>query len=247
MTRRWGRDGGPPLVIGHRGASALELENTLPAFRRARADRADGVELDVLRCASGEVLVFHDDDLRRLAGRSERLESMTLAAVRGVTLKSGAVISTLDEALEEIGPDLLVNVELKVRETQTGHRLASAVADVLRRHSGLRRILVSSFHPVALGWFRAALTDCATGLLFGPAQSRWLRDAWSRFALRPLALHPEHTLVDDASIRRWHGEGYAVHTWTVDDPTELSRVIACGIDAIITNDPAKTREALGLG
>ena len=69
--RRWGKaaNGRGPLVVGHRGASASELENTLAAFRRARADGADGVELDVQRARTGEVVVFHDDNLARLAGR----------------------------------------------------------------------------------------------------------------------------------------------------------------------------------
>ena len=244
MIRRWGRDGGPTLVLGHRGASAHALENTLTAFRRARADGADGVELDVRLCASGEVVVFHDDDLKRLADRPERVAGMPFAALREVSLTGGERIPSLDEVLEEIGPDLLVNVELKVRETESGHRLAGATAAILRRQPALRRILVSSFHPAALGWFRAALPDCATGLLFGPSQSRWLRGAWSRVVLRPMALHPEHTLVDDESVRRWHGEGHAVHAWTVDDPVELLRVAACGVDGVIANDPALARTTL---
>jgi len=64
---------GQPLVIAHRGASAAALENTVEAFARARADGADGVELDVLACASGQIVVFHDDDLTRLGGRPERV------------------------------------------------------------------------------------------------------------------------------------------------------------------------------
>jgi glycerophosphoryl diester phosphodiesterase len=247
VVRRWGRDGGPTLILGHRGASAHAVENTLAAFRRARADGADGVELDVMTCADGEVVVFHDDDLTRLASRAERIAAMPLSALREVRLEGGEGIPTLEEVLEELGPELLVNVELKVRETESGRRLVGAVAAILRRQPALRRILVSSFHPAALGWFRAVLPDCASGLLFGPAQSRWLRDAWSRVVLRPLALHPEHTLVDDRSVRRWHGEGHAIHVWTVDDPVELLRVAACGVDGIITNDPAAARTTLAHG
>src|SRR5215831_13243570 len=62
--RMWARrPAGQPLVLAHRGASAVALEITVEAFARARADGADGVELDVLACATGEVVVFHDDDL----------------------------------------------------------------------------------------------------------------------------------------------------------------------------------------
>src|SRR5262245_30116342 len=62
-----------PLIIAHRGASAVETENTVPAFARARTDGADGVELDVMTCGTGEVVVFHDDDLTRLGHRPERV------------------------------------------------------------------------------------------------------------------------------------------------------------------------------
>src|SRR6185503_17405615 len=73
--RVWRRPNGAelPVVVAHRGASAVETENTVPAFARARADGADGVELDAMICGTGEVLVFHDDDLTRLAHRPERI------------------------------------------------------------------------------------------------------------------------------------------------------------------------------
>src|SRR5882757_8311365 len=97
----WGRSsGGNPLVIGHRGASTNVIENTVEAFARARADGADGVELDVSLCATGEVVVFHDDDLRRLANRLERVDALSLAALRDVKLPAGGRIPTLDEAFE---------------------------------------------------------------------------------------------------------------------------------------------------
>jgi glycerophosphoryl diester phosphodiesterase len=73
-----------PLLYGHRGASALSLENTLGAFARARTDGADGIELDVRLTADGELAVFHDEDLVRIAGRPGRVAQMSwreLAAV----------------------------------------------------------------------------------------------------------------------------------------------------------------------
>src|SRR6476646_11792945 len=70
-----------PLIIAHRGASAIETENTVGAFARARADGADGVELDVMTCGTGELVVFHDDDLTRLAGRPDRIPDTSFAAL----------------------------------------------------------------------------------------------------------------------------------------------------------------------
>jgi len=239
------RTDGPPLIIGHRGASANALENTLTAFRRACADGADGVELDVIGCASGQVAVFHDDDLVRLAGRRERIESLPLAALREVRLTGGETIPLLDEVLEEIGP-MLVNVELKAPRALSARTsaLVRRVATLLERHAVGERALVSSFNPVALAQFRGAAPRVTTGLLFGAEQKRPLREAWSRRFVRPSALHPEHTLVDAARMSYWRSEGYAVNVWTVDEEAEVRRVAGLGVDGIITNDPARARRAL---
>lgn len=242
-TGSWGPAADGPLVIGHRGASAHALENTLAAFRRARADGADGVELDVLACLTGEIVVFHDETLARLAGRPEAIGHLSLGALREVRLTGGEPISTLDEVLEELGP-LLINVELKVGTTQLGLRLADAVAKTLRRHGTGTRVLVSSFHPVALGIFRARAPSVPTGLLFAADQSRPLREAWARHGLRPLALHPGRQLASERSVGAWRREGYAINVWTVDGAEEVSRVAALGVDGIITNDPAATRAIL---
>lgn len=241
VTPRWGRSP-EPLIIGHRGASAHEVENTLSAFRRARADGADGVELDVLLCASGEVVVFHDEDLERLAGRPERVEELPLAALREVRLKGGEAIPTLAEVLEELGPGLLVNVELKAPRPCAGRRLVPAVVELVRRFAAADRVLVSSFNPLAVLRFRALAPEIPSGLIFGAEQALPLRRAWARGWVKPFALHPERTLCTERTVQAWRAAGYAVNVWTVDDPDEVARLCALGVDGLITNDPARTRQ-----
>jgi len=110
------RNGGElPLIIGHRGASAVESENSVAAFARARADGADGVELDAMICGTGEVVVFHDDDLARLGGRPERIGETSFAVLRGVPdsvlwLLSGpeGADDRLRDAAREAGVDMPV-------------------------------------------------------------------------------------------------------------------------------------------
>jgi glycerophosphoryl diester phosphodiesterase len=239
----------PPLVIAHRGASRAAPENTLAAFRKARAFGADGVELDVMRCKSGEVVVFHDDDLARLAGRRERIADLPLAALREVDLGGGAGIPTLEEALEEIG-DLLVNVELKTDAVLVDDGLAVATAAVLIRAARPVHMLVSSFNPAALGRFRRYLPDMSIGLLFERRARLTLRrpaieHVWAPL-LGPHALHPESALVDAVSLARWRRlvPGCAVNVWTVDDPHEMAALAALGVDAIITNVPDVLRATL---
>jgi glycerophosphoryl diester phosphodiesterase len=236
----WARSNAP-LVIGHRGASAHEPENSVAAFKRAALDGADGVELDVLCCASGEVIVFHDDDLMRLAGRPERVASLPWSELREVTLSGGAHIPTLTDALEACGPSLLVNVELKsdgLRDRSLP-ALVTGVAAAVDRAGAARRVLVSSFNPAAVWRWRRHRPDIAAALLFERRRS-----AWCVPFLRPFAVHPDQRLCTAASVRAWHAAGYAVNTWTVDDPARIRELDSWNVDAIITNVPDVARAAL---
>ena len=241
-----------PLVFAHRGASAFETENTLAAFRRAMADGADGVELDVQRCATGEIVVFHDDDLSRLAGRPERMDQLSLSAIREVRLLGGGEIPTLAEALDACGPAALVNIEIKhAGFLPIGCRtLVDAVAEVVTRADADQRVLVSSFSPGALWRWRKIRPDLASGLLFErprPFHRPWpLRTDILLPVLRPQAVHPEETLCTLDSVARWRGLRYAVNAWTVDAPDRVEALATMGVSGIITNNPARARSVLTL-
>ena len=242
--------GGRPRIIAHRGASADAPENTLAAFKLAREQGADGVELDVMRCRSGEVVVFHDDDLSRLGGRPDQVRQLTWDELRTVDLGGGERIPTLEMVLEAIG-SMLLNVELKSPPTW-GERfaddgLAEAVSHIVLKKGGRaveERVLVSSFDPLLLGRFRLHAPRVATGLLFAADQARPYREAWAAPLLRPTAVHPERLLVDARAVRRWHQRGLGVNVWTVDDPAEIRLLAALGVDGLITNRPAATRSVL---
>jgi glycerophosphoryl diester phosphodiesterase len=236
------------LIVGHRGASALAPENSLAAFERAAADGADGVELDVLQCATGEVVVFHDDDLTRLGGRPDRIAALPWRDLRDMRLTSGATIPTLEEAFEACGPSLLVNVELKASAIpRAGIRaLVQGVHAAIRRASADARVLISSFHPAALALWHGQAPAVPAGFLF-ERRSPWpLRHAWALAWLRATSAHPESVLCTAQAVRRWHRRGYRVNVWTVDSEVELRRFRDMGVDGIITNDPARARRALEL-
>jgi glycerophosphoryl diester phosphodiesterase len=249
VTLTWGIQP-RPLVIGHRGASADAPENTLAAFRLAEAQGADGIELDVMRCASGEIVVFHDDDLVRLGKRAGLTRKLGMSELRTIDLGGGERIPELGQVFDAIGPELLVNVELKSAPTWAERvrddGLARGVAELLRARGVGDRVIVSSFDPLLLGRFRKVAPEIATGLLFAHDQARPLKNAWAAPLLRPVALHPEAALVDAVAMTRWRDQKLAVNVWTVDDPAELKCLAALGVDGLITNRPAATKKALNL-
>jgi glycerophosphoryl diester phosphodiesterase len=239
---------GRTLVLGHRGASAEAPENTLAAFRLAMEQGADGVELDVWRCGSGEVVVIHDEDSRRTAGGALRVPEASLQALRALDAGGwkgerfrGERVPLLAEVLALL-PGAAVNVELTGRRGDL--RLAAAAATVIRRAGAEGRVLVSSFDFRLLAAFRAAAPGVPRGLLFEAGRPWRLRTALASRRLRAAALHPEARLCTPARVRRWRARGLMVNAWTVDDPAEVERLAALGVTAIITNAPGRVVELL---
>ena len=251
--------GSRPLVLGHRGASAHFPENTILALRESLRAGADGVELDVMRCASGEVVVVHDDDLLRVSGQASGSELLvrcsTLAELRRFDLGRGECIPTLAEVCEELGPQALINVELKSAEPKRKSEhlqllrddgLASAVVQVLRRvgrlagpaHDARETTLISSFDPLQLRRFVACTAALPIGYLFHREQSPVMRNLWRTQLAMLRAVHPQASLIDAVAMRAFRAAGLGVNTWTVDDPHEVAALCALGVDAIITNTPA---------
>lgn len=213
----------------------------MAAFRRAIADGADGVELDVRRCGSGELVVVHDPDLE-----GDPIGALSLAEIRARDLGGGERVPVLDEVLDLArGGRFMVNIELKTNGSR-GNEVAGELCRRLsqRSLSGASHLLVSSFDPRALAIVRLRAPRLATGLLFGSKQRRLLRSGLLALPLCTSAVHPELRLVGPRFVKVWHRLGRAVNVWTVDDPASLRRLRDLGVDAIITNDPGAARRAL---
>ena len=236
---------GRPLVWGHRGASFAAPENTLAAFLLAKEQGADGVELDAQRCASGEVVVLHDESLGRTTGFAGLIAETPYSTVRtldaGVRKSErfrGERVPLLSEVLEAF--PLLVNVELKC-ERADDRGLTAEVVRIVREARAQDRVLLSSFNPLCLLRALALAPRIPRALLFESEQHWALRSALSAPALAAAALHPEHVLATTARVRRWRRRGYAVACWTVDDAELAGRLFDSGASGLITNRPDRMR------
>jgi glycerophosphoryl diester phosphodiesterase len=242
-AERWKRHGKRPRIWAHRGASAVEMENTMAAFDRARVDGADGIELDVQFDRDGVVCVFHDDTLDRLVGRPGRLSELSSLERRELRV-GGHAIPTLEEVLAELG-ELECDVEIKSGRLGREMALVKATAEVIRQSGRLEQILVSSFDPFALVQLHTLLPDTALGYLFHAKQIAPLRRGWAGNAIGAGIFHPEHTLCNERSMKAWHLSGRPVNAWTIDDEAELRRLDALGVDGVFCNDPAHARRVYG--
>ena len=231
-------------MFGHRGVMWEAPQNTLAGFRRACALGLAGVELDAQLCQTGEVVVLHDYTVDETTDGKGRVDGMPFAALRELSAGgwfhdrfAGERIPTLDEVLEETAPDLLVNVELKA-DTFGTNGLEDAVAAILRAHAVEHRVLVSSFNPFALLRFQRIMPEIPIGLLYTYDLALYLRRAWFAPILKPAAMHPNYEMLTPAGIRFAQRRAPILNTWTVNDVTEMRRLLDAGVNAIMSDEPA---------
>jgi glycerophosphoryl diester phosphodiesterase len=228
-------------VIAHRGASGYLPENTLPAFELAVELGADMIETDLHRTADCATVIAHDEELAGLGGRGE-IADATLAELRALDAGAGERVPTLDEVLDRFGSRIAWNLELKRGGRGEYPGLEAAALDAVRKRRLLGSILFSSFYDPVLARLRALAPGVRIGLLLSRrAPARALERAR---ALGAEAIHPEAVLVDSPLVRAAHGEGLAVHVFTVDAADEMRRLLDLGVDGIFTNFPDRLREVL---
>jgi glycerophosphoryl diester phosphodiesterase len=243
------REGAPPLVFGHRGVRGPVPENTMPAFELAAEEGADGVELDVRLCATGEPVVLHDADLGRVTlGQDQRAASeLPYSALARVDIQGAGPPPRLSAVLAWArARRLRVNVEMKrdvpdrtalVRETA---RLVGLVPDAPRF------VIVSSFDPAMIVGFRAFGTGAPTAFLFESSRAHLRPWAWLR-ALGVDAANPERVLTSPSAVERAHRAGLMVNVWTVNDEAEARDLARIGVDSIITDRPGPIGAAARTG
>ena len=247
------RVAGRPRIIGHRGVRAADErldtvppENTLAAFDQALREGAQGVELDVRTCATGELVVLHDPTLAHVTAGADTRAAIDLPAreLAAVPLAHGASASIprLTEVLAFARARRLpVNVELK-RDVPSRAAIVIAAARLLRSWDPAHPILVSSFDPVMLAGFAVLAPRVPRAILVHPKQ--WRRAALvAAHPLRVDAVHLEHTLATPALVARLHAAGKLVNVWTVNDVDEARRLATAGVDGLITDVPALLRAA----
>lgn len=236
-----------PKSWGHRGYSSLLPENTLASFGYCVARGVGGVELDVQLCKSGEVVVFHDDDLERVTGYKglvrdtpysiiERLQvdMPQTGAAQGVvqdSLSSGETyIPTLGELFHTY-PNLYYDIELKGPANQ-GAELSRKVSEIITQNHMEKQVVVSSFNPLLLRKFRKIRRDIPTAVIWKKSINNfWVRYGLTRYMVKSDFLKPHVEVVQQyrARNKRFKKD---VLTWTENSPKVQQELIDMGIRVI---------------
>lgn len=229
---------------GFRPEGLTVVENTLEAFRQAKAAGAVMSECDVRLTSDDEAVVFHDDDLKRLTGLPESVSELTAADMS----KYAQAPTLLQLLTDPLAPEM-INIELKSKAAWRGEGLEEAVVKVVREAKAEERVIVSSFNPFALRRIAKLAPEIPRALLAtdenDPSNRLYLKKMWLGFWARPHMLNLDHEMIAPARIERWADRGLGVAAWTVNDPARARALIKMGVRGVIS-DRIFTDELAGM-
>lgn len=247
-----------PFIIAHRGASAIAPENTLAAFQKAIEDGAEGIEFDVQLAKDGVPVVFHDFKLERVGQKKGCVADFTSPELKKMDVGSWfnlknpnkadqrfsrEFVPTLAELLDFLSDYKgLIFIELKCRDAEVS-ALVKAVRGIIYNSKLLPFIIVKSFDLEAIHQIKQLIPEVRTAALFAPKirtflhDKRFIVEKAEKFRADELSIHS--SLATEKFIQKANKNKFLVTIWTVNNVVWVKRSIDLGINAIITNNPAK--------
>ena len=230
-----------PLWIAHRGAGKLAPENTLAAFRVGAAHGWRAFECDVKLSADGVPFLLHDTRLDRTTPERGIASERTWAELSRLDAGgwhsrayAGEPLPSLDAVARYVQRNgFALNLEIKPTpgfEHTTGCAVAAACERLWR--DAATPLLFSSFRPEALQGALETAPGITRSLLVDTLWPGWFETART---LACVAVVTNYNLMDAALVERLHGAGLRALCYTVNDPAEARRLVALGIDGIITD------------
>ncbi|MEZ6188464.1 MAG: glycerophosphodiester phosphodiesterase [Planctomycetota bacterium] len=216
-------------IMGHRGARHEAPENTLPSIQRALDAGCEAIEVDVQPTRDGGLVVIHDETLERTTDGQGRVDAHDLAALRALDAGDGARVPTLPEVLALCRGRAELFVELKSPGCE------ARVVEAIRAADQAAECLVKSFVHPWLETVKALEPRLRTAcLLYGrPSDPAGVVRAAGADVLS-LGI----ALVDEALIEACHAGGFGVCVWNLNDPSQVARYRAWGVDYLGTDVPS---------
>ncbi len=229
-------------AFAHRGGGAEQIENTERAFRAAVAMGYRYIETDVQATSDNVVMIFHDDKLDPLTDSKGEISRLPYSEVCQARVHGQEPLMTLEEALITF-PETYFNIDIKNEHT------LEPTLELVARMGILNRICLASFSDERLTRIRHRFGDAVcTGA--GPIDVRALKfaswglsfkRAYCHCAQVPLVAYGI-TIPTLRFVAMCNARGVAVHVWTIDEASEMRRLIRLGVNGIITDRPSLLKQ-----
>jgi glycerophosphoryl diester phosphodiesterase len=215
------------MIMGHRGAAALEPENTLRSIERAVEIGVDAVEIDVRLSKDRELVVIHDSTVDRTTNGSGPVSGYSLDDLKKLDAGAGQTIPTLQEVMELIGHEVKLVIELKEEETER------MVVELIKRNNLEDNVYVISFWHELVKTVKVIESCIKTGVLLVGCPV----DTCVASQASADALVMKYNFVNRHFVEMVHKDGLQVFVWNIDDRYLLKPYVDMGVDGIGSNDP----------
>ena len=227
------------LVVGHRGAMGHVLENTIESVQKAIELNVDGIEIDVFKSKTGELVVYHDPFLSRLSNSNAFIEQISLDSIKKVELKGGYFIPTLKEIVDIIPEKIFLNIELKGQDTS--FETNKIITNYLNTYNfPASKFIISSFRWDELKKIRSFNKDIPIAIL---VDSLYKIDDAIKLAkqINAVALNPNKEFITKDIVNKIQSKNIKVYPYTINTPRNIRKMRSMGVDAIITDYPERIK------
>jgi glycerophosphoryl diester phosphodiesterase len=229
-----------PKVIAHRGGSDWAPENTLAAFRKSLEFGCDGIELDIQRCATGELVVFHDSDLNRTTNGVGLVSEVSYQELRRLSAGlwfdeefRSEYVPLLSEVLDLIDGKVILNIEIKNTPIEFPG-IEEDLLELLEPYGAKDKIIISSFDHGTLKRLHDLDPSYKLALL---ADALFVNLADYARGLGATIWHPCIDSLRSEAVAEAHASGMEVNAWTLNDARKWEFALRVGLDGIVTDDP----------
>ncbi|MDP5273959.1 glycerophosphodiester phosphodiesterase [Chengkuizengella axinellae] len=253
---------GSPLVIAHRGGADIMPENTLTAFEHSRQMGVDALEFDVHLSKDGKIVVMHDETLDRTTDGTGFIANYTLDELKkldaGYHFKDeqgnfafrgkGVTIPTLKEVFDGFS-DLPMVIEIKPENKE----LTEKVYEMIKEYNLESQVIINSFYETVLTWFyELAGDEIPIGAGPDTVKKYVISNKLYLDRLIPLNVSAFQLPMEDSGInlttkriiQSLQDRNIVVQYWTINEVTDMEKLIDLGVDGIITNKPDLLLEVL---
>lgn len=229
------------INYAHRGASGYCPENTMASFKKAVELGCDGVETDVQMTSDGIMVLMHDEKVDRTTDGTGLVKSFTYKELRSLNAGQNETIPTAEELLIFAKDnDILIDFELK-----TGivfyPGIEEKLIEMIYKYDMQNKVIFSSFNHYSMYHCKEISKEIKTGLLY--MEGLYQPEIYCKH-VNADALHPYFYAINGEIITNAKKAGIIVNPFTVNDENVMRKLIAEGVDGIITNYPDKLKNLL---
>ena len=215
------------------------LENTIESVQKAIELNVDGIEIDVFKSKTGELVVYHDPFLSRLSNSNAFIEQISLDSIKKIELIGGYFIPTLKEIVDIIPEKIFLNIELKGQDTS--FETNKIITNYLKKYNfPASKFIISSFRWDELKKIRSINKDIPIAILVDSLNK--IDDAIKLAKqINAVALNPNKNFITKEIVNKIQSNNIKVYPYTINTPRNIRRIRSMGVDAIITDYPERIK------